>query len=644
MSGKDGSSPAHELVQSAVFAALEEGVVVLDAERRLVDANPAAATILGIDLETARGRRHWWRACLPPGTGVDATDDVGARVLRTNEGLRDVPVEIVRDGARVMMSANYVPLRDPAGAVCGLVVSFRDITEREREHRALRTLSERLREAHEVARLSSWEWQAATGDVLVFTALAEEQDLVGTRTSLEELLGGMPVEARLQAREDLHAIVRGDRDEQTRRHRYELESGPLWLETRSRAVRDDGGALICVRGTSQDVTEQTAAELALLEARNYLTAVTDSMGEGLFALDTDGRVTYMNAAAERLLGWSLSEVRGEIMHDLAHTCRLDGSPLALVDCPMRRARRDGETIRVDDDVFIRRGGGRFPVAYTAAPFVRTDGIQGCVVVFEDISERKAREDALQREADRLAWIDRIQDALAEDRFVLYAQPIVDLRTGQTVQRELLLRLIDRDGSVVAPGSYLPIAEQYGLIGDIDRWVIQRGIQIAEGGLPVEINVSARSIGDPTILDHFERCLRRSRTDPNLLVVEITETALAEDEAAARAFVERLHGLGCKIALDDFGTGYGTLTYLKRLPVDYLKIDIEFVRDLASNPASHHVVEAVVAIAHAFDLRTVGEGVEDAETLELLRQLGVDCAQGYHLARPAPLNEGLARAA
>ena len=124
----------------------------------------------------------------------------------------------------------------------------------------------------------------------------------------------------------------------------------------------------------------------------------------------------------------------------------------------------------------------------------------------------------------------------------------------------------------------------------------------------------------------------------MLVFEITETAIVEDEEAARMFAERLHALGCKVALDDFGTGYGGLTYLKQMPVDFLKLDIEFVRDLTSNPASRHVVQAVLALARDFHLQTVAEGVEDAETLDLLTRLGVDLAQGYHIARPAPYAE------
>jgi EAL domain-containing protein (putative c-di-GMP-specific phosphodiesterase class I) len=265
-------------------------------------------------------------------------------------------------------------------------------------------------------------------------------------------------------------------------------------------------------------------------------------------------------------------------------------------------------------------------------------VEGCAVVFEDITDRKAREQSMEGGEETLAWIGRIKEALADDRFVLYEQPIVELSSGDVVQRELLLRMREPTGDVVGPGCFLPVAEQYGLIGEIDRWVIGRATEIAAAGDSVQLNLSASTTGDPSVLDAIEHNLARTGVDPNSLVFEITETALITDEAAAKAFADRVHALGCKLALDDFGTGYGGFTYLKRFPVDLLKIDIEFVRDLPTNPDSKHVVEAVVALAQAFGLQTVAEGVEDAATLQLLRALGVDFAQGYHIARPRPVEQ------
>jgi len=136
-----------------------------------------------------------------------------------------------------------------------------------------------------------------------------------------------------------------------------------------------------------------------------------------------------------------------------------------------------------------------------------------------------------------------------------------------------------------------------------------------------LNISARSVGDPGILSHIRHAIQRSGADPRKMVFEITETALLSDRSAAQGFVEGLHKLGCKLALDDFGTGYGGFTYLKHLPIDYLKIDMEFVRDVRDSPGSQNVVKAIVGLAQGFGLKTVGEGVEDEPTLNLLRELG-----------------------
>jgi PAS domain S-box-containing protein len=169
-----------------------------------------------------------------------------------------------------------------------------------------------------------------------------------------------------------------------------------------------------------DITERVASERATLAARNYMRAVADSVGEGLLTLDTEGRLIYLNEAAEELLGWSHDELQGRVLHEIVHFRRADGSDFPIEECPISGARRDGKTQRVDDDLFIRRDGSELPVSYTAAPFETDDGVEGCVVVFEDISQRKANEAALHGEVDKLSWIDRIQDALAENRFVLYA--------------------------------------------------------------------------------------------------------------------------------------------------------------------------------------------------------------------------------
>jgi EAL domain-containing protein (putative c-di-GMP-specific phosphodiesterase class I) len=186
-----------------------------------------------------------------------------------------------------------------------------------------------------------------------------------------------------------------------------------------------------------------------------------------------------------------------------------------------------------------------------------------------------------------------------------------------------------------PGDFLPPAERFGLAPAIDRWVVERAARLARDRR-IEVNLSGQSIGDQSLPDFIESELERSGGDPSNLIFEITETAAAHDLVQARALADRLTALGCGFALDDFGTGYGSFTYLKHLPVSYLKIDMDFVRNIAEDQSDRQVVKAIVDVARNFGIKTIAEGVESQVTLELLRGFGVDLVQGYHLGRPAPV--------
>jgi PAS domain S-box-containing protein len=386
-----------------------------------------------------------------------------------------------------------------------------------------------------------------------------------------------------------------------------------------------------------DITERR-------EAEEFRRVVMDTMAEGLYTLDPDGRLTFMNPAASRMLGWTAEELLGKPMHETVHFQRADGTPIPADDCPLVHVRGEGRTIRMLDEAFTRKDGSILPIAYSCVPLQSGPTPQGVVVVFRDTTEEKAEQASLQRQLATHTWVGRIREAIDEQRLILYSQPIVALKGGRPSQ-ELLLRMIGRDGELIQPGSFLPIAERHGLIGEIDRWVLAQAISLAvDAGGIVEANISAASIGTVDLLPFIEHQLKETGADPTNLVFEITETALMHDIAAGEAFAQGLAELGCGLALDDFGTGFGSFTYLKRLPISYLKIDIEFVRDLVTNPANLHVVRAIVSLAQAFGLQTIAEGVEDEPTLQLLSDEGVDYAQGFHLGRPAPLNGGCRKAA
>jgi PAS domain S-box-containing protein len=379
------------------------------------------------------------------------------------------------------------------------------------------------------------------------------------------------------------------------------------------------------------------------EAEQFRQAVMENMAEGLYVADGEGRLTYMNAAAARMLGFSEEELRGKPIHEAVHYQHADGSAFPAEDCELLRVRCEGRPVRKVEDVFTRKDGTILPTAYSAAPLGTGANGYGTVVVFRDITEERAQQTRAQRELSTLTWVGRIRDALDDDRLVLYAQAIVPLSIRAKRSEELLVRMLGRQGEIIPPARFLPVGEKYGQIGEIDHWVISQTALLAAGGRRVHANLSADSIGRLDLVGRIERELSEAGADPSDVVFEITETALMGDIEAGEAFTRRIADIGCAVALDDFGTGYGSFTYLQKLHIAFIKIDIAFVRDLVSNATSQHLVKAIVSIAHGLGQQTIAEGVEDSETLDLLREYGVDHAQGFHLGRPEPLKSGSRRA-
>jgi EAL domain-containing protein (putative c-di-GMP-specific phosphodiesterase class I) len=218
--------------------------------------------------------------------------------------------------------------------------------------------------------------------------------------------------------------------------------------------------------------------------------------------------------------------------------------------------------------------------------------------------------------------------------VAYAQPVLDLRTGAPASQELLARMrTEPDDGVLEPAAFLPAAERFGLVQAIDAWMVEQALRLPAGA---EVNLSAVTLCDPQARRRIVDALAAAPEAAARIVFEITETAAADHLEAARTFAADLTALGCGLALDDFGTGFGSFTYLRSLPLRYLKIDVSFVRDLVHVPDDGRVVRSIIGIAQEFGLQTIAEGVEDAATLELLREMGADFAQGHHLGRPEPL--------
>ncbi len=255
--------------------------------------------------------------------------------------------------------------------------------------------------------------------------------------------------------------------------------------------------------------------------------------------------------------------------------------------------------------------------------------------------------ALHARHGEMQWTPRISKALEEQRMVLYYQPIVrsDDLTDLSSHYEILIRMLDESGNLIPPGDFLPAAERYNLIATIDRWVISTYFRwLAEHPAHLKalelgsVNLSGRSLGDAGCLIHIENQLREFAIPAEKICFEITETEAIGNLTKAQYFIERLKSHGCSFALDDFGSGLSSYAYLKNLPVDFLKIDGLFVKDIASDPTNHAMVESINHIGHVMGRKTIAEFVENQAIVKILGELGVDYMQGYGIAKPRPLGE------
>jgi PAS domain S-box-containing protein len=413
------------------------------------------------------------------------------------------------------------------------------------------------------------------------------------------------------------------------------DRAPVDLQFNSTPLIDSDGEFHGAVSVIRDVSAEKKQERELSQLVRDNELILRSAGEGIIRLDLRHRITYANPAAGETLRVSHVELMGRDAHELLHHTRVDGSAYPLDACPINASLK-GAVSHSADELFWRPDGTAFPVKYTSAPIREEGKVVGAVCVFADVTEQKRREEELR---EQLEWERRITRAVEEDGLLAHSQPVVDLRSGERVQEELLVRMKGERGTedVVPPADFLPEAEKLDLIQVVDRWMLGQAVKLVAEGHTVEVNISARSLADTGLLDDIHTAAQNPDFAPSRLIFEITETAAAQNADAARRFAEKLERIGCRLALDDFGTGFGAMTYLKSVASHFLKIDLEFVRGLCDDAGDQRIVKTIVDIARRNGQRTIAEGVEDEETAELLRSFGVDYAQGYHFGRPAPIN-------
>ena len=246
------------------------------------------------------------------------------------------------------------------------------------------------------------------------------------------------------------------------------------------------------------------------------------------------------------------------------------------------------------------------------------------------------------------WKEKIEYSHLHDNFILYLQPIMSVKSKQISHYEVLLRMQDVDGTIRSPADFIPAAEHTGLIHAIDHMVLRKSIaqaaKICQAGFAINfsINLSAHAFNDPELLPILKQQLALHQIDPGNLMFEITETAALEDIPGARALMKEIKELGCGFVLDDFGVGFSSFYYLRELPVDVVKIDGSFIRNLSESSDDLILVKALCSVARGFGKRITAEFVESAEVLSLIEKLDIDYAQGYYIGKPLPASEFLMR--
>lgn len=393
----------------------------------------------------------------------------------------------------------------------------------------------------------------------------------------------------------------------------------------------------------------------------------DASQHVLCYLDLD-HFKVVNDSSGHLAGDSMLREVAKVLRDAVRDSdtvgRLGGDEfgMLLIGCPLEKARQIADDVcrAVADYRFVWKDKifnigvsvGLIEVSHESGALeeLLAAADSACYVAKKQGSGRvvvySARDEALARHTGEIQWLQRLQSALKDNRFHLYHQPIVAAygQDGGGPAMEVLVRLQDEAGHEIPPSEFVKAAERYRLMGLVDRWVVQTTLAVlGRGAIPVPsnrsvaINISGQTLGDAQFLEFVVECLDSTGVNPAQVCFEITEGAVVANLDHARRFVGVLHGMGCQFALDDFGSGVGSFSNLKNLPMDYLKIDGSFMRNLERDSVNQAMVTAMIKLARTLHFKVIAEQIEDVATLDTARRMGVDYLQGFAVGRPQLLS-------
>lgn len=652
----------------AVVDTAAEGIVVVD-ERGVIDTfNAAAEKLFGYAALEIRGRPLSW--LLPECVTANGAPLLTSRELET--------YGVQRSGKQAPMSVRSSELHISGRRMITLLVA--DIAMRKAAEDELLKAEKRYRDLVETAHDLVWSvdtagrWTYLNSACKTIYGLEPEQ-MIGR--SISEFTA--PEYAKRDA-ETLADILTGKELVQYETVHLDSQGQPHSLSFSAKAHLDSAGQVLFISGTARDITEKKAFEHRLayqaehdsltgLFNRNYfqqeLERVVARVARSgatcaIFYIDLD-QFKYVNdtlghAAGDRLL-IEISTLLSSHVRESDLLARFGGDEFTvlLYDIDKVRVMQAAENFRAFFDRYkFYDSGNAFNVTCSIGAALIDSGTQSAdeVMSHADLACNMAKAHGRNRAnlydpADRdkagmaedMGWAARVRDMLEQDRFKLVYQPIISVHDGRVREYEALMRMVCDDGQIILPGGFMPAAERFGLIHSVDRWVVNKAIthlaELRSAGHKVSfaINLSGRAFEDAELLPLIRALLKETNLDPEQLTFEITETAAIANLTAATKFIRALKDIGCQFALDDFGSGFCSFTYLKHLPVDKLKIDGSFVQNLATTPVDQAMVQSMNQVAHALGKVTIAEYVESAQSLELLREYGVDFAQGNFLGTP-----------
>lgn len=677
---------------SVLFESLADGIIYQNARGLIELANPAAEKILGMPLADMLGK-NLTDLCIGyvDAERMEVCPDRFPFViaLRLQQSHRGFTVGIPSDdnGLRWIRIDSEIVWDQEKQIITGVLTSFVDITNETLAKQKVEKVTERLHLALDGAGIGVWDWYVKENemhwDEKAYQLYGYTPETELTLSQIWER--GVHPDDRSRVEDEMRDMVKRKKEAISEFRIVWPDESIRYLRAHARVILDDAGGVVRVVGMNWDVTRQVESERRLQEIA-YTDELTKIANRASFYLQLDNAIKIARLDGKKI---------GLLVMDIDHFKDLNDSFGHLIgDSLLIELVRRLIPIIPSSYIFARLGGDEFgilvpnmddsdkvqkiaakiqkslldPIYLLDGPAVNTQVSIGISIFPDDGKDsveliksadlamystkmrgrndvtvyEKSMSDALNKKVT-LEYL--LREAIREEVFELYYQPIVDLSTEEVIGCEALMRWRGKDGKFISPMDFIPVAEGSGLIYEMGKWINKTALQqlhmwqtLTSTMEYMSVNVSPHQLQNPDFVDDLTKMIEFANIDPGAVQLEITEGTFLQESLSAESHLNRLGEMGFRLAIDDFGTGYSSLAYLKRFNVDVIKIDKSFVEDIERDTADRDIVRAILAMTNSLGFKTLVEGVERNEQIKIVKELGCDFAQGYRYSRPLPAEE------